>query len=113
METPDGFDRDVWSQMATQLGLQGLVIPEEYGGSGYGYEELAVVFEEMGRALLCAPFFSTVALAVSALIASGDGAAMAAPSPRRGTGRSAEPSPSLSTGRPPTSCWSSLKAVPG
>ena len=77
METADGFDPDVWSQMANQLGLQGLVIPERFGGSGYGFEELAIVFEEMGRSLLCAPFFSTVALATSALLASNDEAAMA------------------------------------
>ena len=58
--------------MAQQLGLQGLAIPEEYGGSGYSYVELIVVLEEMGRALLCAPYFSTVALAANALLASGD-----------------------------------------
>ncbi|MGH9058620.1 MAG: acyl-CoA dehydrogenase family protein, partial [Acidimicrobiales bacterium] len=47
-------------------------IPEEFGGSGYGYVELIVVFEEMGRALLCAPYFSGVALAANLLLASGD-----------------------------------------
>jgi len=72
METTDGYDPAVWSQMAQQLGLQGLAIPEEYGGSGYTYVELIVVLEEMGRALLCAPYFSTVALAANALISSGD-----------------------------------------
>ena len=72
METEGGYDPAVWAQMAQQLGLQGLAIPEEYGGSGYGYVELIVVFEEMGRALLCAPYFSTVALAANALLASGD-----------------------------------------
>jgi len=75
METEDGYDPAVWSQMAQQLGLQGLAIPEEYGGSGYTYVELTVVLEEMGRALLCAPYFSTVALATNALLASGDDAA--------------------------------------
>ena len=66
METEDGCDPEVWSQMAEQMGLQGLIIPEEFGGSGYGYVELIVVLEEMGRALLTAPFFSTVALATNA-----------------------------------------------
>jgi alkylation response protein AidB-like acyl-CoA dehydrogenase len=75
METSEGYDPAVWSQMAQQLGLQGLAIPEEYGGSGYTYVELVVVLEEMGRALLCAPYFSTVALAANALLASGDDAA--------------------------------------
>ena len=72
METDEGYDPAVWSQMAEQLGLQGLAIPEEYGGSGYSYVELCVIFEEMGRRLLCAPFFSTVALAANALLHSGD-----------------------------------------
>src|SRR5579864_679732 len=72
METTEGYDPAVWSQMAQQLGLQGLAIPEEYGGSGYSYVELIVVLEEMGRALLCAPYFSTVGLAANALLTSGD-----------------------------------------
>ena len=75
METEQGYDNAVWSQMGEQMGLQGLIIPEEYGGSGYGYVELGVVLEEQGRALLCAPYFATVALAANALIHSGDDAA--------------------------------------
>jgi alkylation response protein AidB-like acyl-CoA dehydrogenase len=72
MDTEAGFDAAVWSQMGEQLGLQGLVIPEEYGGSGYSFIELVVVLEEMGRALLCAPFFSSAVLAAQTLIHSGD-----------------------------------------
>jgi alkylation response protein AidB-like acyl-CoA dehydrogenase len=72
METEDGYDRMVWTQMAEQLGLQGLIIPEEFGGSGYTYIELIVVLEEMGRALLCAPYFSSIVLAANLLLASGD-----------------------------------------
>jgi len=78
METAEGYDPAVWSQMGEQLGLQGLAIPEEFGGSGYSFVELGIVFEEMGRALLCAPYFSTVALAANLLLASGDDAAKAA-----------------------------------
>ncbi len=40
METESGYDPAVWSQMGEQLGLQGLAIPEEFGGSGYSYVEL-------------------------------------------------------------------------
>src|SRR5438445_9812492 len=75
METTEGYDPEVWKQMGQQLGLQGLAVPEEYGGSGYTYIELVVVLEEMGRALLCAPYFSTVALAGNAILHSGDDAA--------------------------------------
>ena len=75
METTEGYDEKVWQQMGQELGLQGLAIPEEYGGSGYSYVELIIVLEEMGRALLAAPYYSTVALAANALLNSGDDAA--------------------------------------
>jgi len=72
MQTPHGFDPAAWSIMAGQLGLPGMAIPEQYGGAGFGWAELAVVFEEFGRALLCAPFFATVALAAPTLLGSAD-----------------------------------------
>jgi alkylation response protein AidB-like acyl-CoA dehydrogenase len=75
METGEGYDPAVWAQLAGQLGVTGLAIPEKFGGSGYGPVELAIVLEEMGRALLCAPFFGTAVLAAQALLASGDSAA--------------------------------------
>lgn len=78
MATDDGFDRAVWAKMAEQMGLQGLIVPEDHGGAGMGFVELAVVLEEMGGALLCAPYLSTAVLAVSALVRSGDTAAQAA-----------------------------------
>ncbi|MDQ1426945.1 MAG: hypothetical protein QOK39_421 [Acidimicrobiaceae bacterium] len=71
METDAGYDTAVWAQMAEQ-GLQAMAIAEEYGGAGFSFVELVVVLEEMGRALLCAPFFSSVVLAGAALSASGD-----------------------------------------
>jgi alkylation response protein AidB-like acyl-CoA dehydrogenase len=72
MATPEGYDPAVWRQMAEQLGLQSLAVPEEYGGAGFGFVELVVVLEEMGAALLCAPFFSSVVLAGQVLLCSGD-----------------------------------------
>jgi alkylation response protein AidB-like acyl-CoA dehydrogenase len=77
MVTDDGYDPTVWKQMATQLGLQGIHIPEEYGGSGFGYIELGIAIEEMGAALLCAPFLSTTVLGAAALLESDDRAAQA------------------------------------
>lgn len=68
MATPEGYDPAVWDQMAKELALQGLGIPEEFGGQGYGPVELYVVFEEMGAALFCSPYFSTVALAANAVL---------------------------------------------
>ncbi|HWL64408.1 MAG TPA: acyl-CoA dehydrogenase family protein [Actinomycetota bacterium] len=67
IETAEGFDEGVWKQMA-ELGWQGIAIPEEYGGSGYTFTELGVLLEEMGRALLPAPFFSSVVLGANAIL---------------------------------------------
>jgi alkylation response protein AidB-like acyl-CoA dehydrogenase len=75
METPGGFDPAVWTQMGEELGILGLAIPEEYGGAGAGFTEVGVVLEEAGRALLCAPFFSSAVLAAAAVLYSGDQAA--------------------------------------
>ena len=86
METEKGYDEAVWSQMAEQLGLQSLVIPEEHGGQGFGWIELVVVLEEMGRALLCAPFFSTAVLATSTLLLADDESAAADYLPRIASG---------------------------
>ncbi|MFB9744118.1 acyl-CoA dehydrogenase family protein [Pseudonocardia sulfidoxydans] len=72
MTTHAGYDEGVWKQMAQQLGLQGVHIPEEYGGAGFGHVELGIVLEEMGRSLLGGPFFPTVVLAANALLLSGD-----------------------------------------
>ncbi|MGW2287442.1 acyl-CoA dehydrogenase family protein [Streptomyces phaeochromogenes] len=68
METPEGFDRALWRRMGTELGLQGLAVPEEYGGAGYGPVEVGVVMEELGRALLCAPFLASAVLATTTLL---------------------------------------------
>ncbi|WP_328752334.1 acyl-CoA/acyl-ACP dehydrogenase [Streptomyces sp. NBC_00285] len=87
MESEPRFDLDVWAQAADQLRLPGLAIPEEYGGDGFGPVELGVVMEEMGRALLCSPFFATVVLAAQALLASGDSDACARHLPGIASGR--------------------------
>ena len=72
METEPGYDPAVWAVMANQLGLQGLCVPERFGGLGSGLVEVQIVCEEMGRALLCAPFLSSAVLATAALLATGD-----------------------------------------
>ena len=74
MDCAEGYDAAVWQQMADQLGMQGLAIPEEYGGSGFTNVELGIVLEEMGRALLCAPYFATVVLAANTILHSADDA---------------------------------------
>jgi alkylation response protein AidB-like acyl-CoA dehydrogenase len=71
MESEAGWDRDGWRELNQQLGLTGVHLPEEYGGQGFGFVELGIVLEEMGRALLCAPYFSTTVLAATAIMNAG------------------------------------------
>src|SRR5262245_5169626 len=66
-----GFSRALWKEMA-ELGWVGIAFPEALGGAGLGFAELAVVLEELGRALAPEPFLSTVLLAGQALALSGD-----------------------------------------
>jgi alkylation response protein AidB-like acyl-CoA dehydrogenase len=63
MASDDGFDRDVWRRIGQELGWPAILVPEEYGGLGLTYVELIALLEEMGAALLCSPFLSTVCLA--------------------------------------------------
>jgi len=86
MASEKGYDVTVWKQLAQELGLVGLIVPESYGGAGFGAIELAIAMEEMGRALLCAPYLSTAVLAASAILESGDHAAMEALLPRIASG---------------------------
>jgi alkylation response protein AidB-like acyl-CoA dehydrogenase len=70
MDTPAGFDRDSWRESA-ELGWQAMAIPEEHGGAGFGFLELAVLLEEQGRALYTGPFLSTVVAAANAILLAG------------------------------------------
>lgn len=70
METESGFDQGMWRELG-DLGWLGMAIPERYGGAGFGFLEVVVLLEEMGRVLLPAPFFSTVVAAIPTLLAAG------------------------------------------
>lgn len=71
METEEGYDPEVWRQLSNDLALPGIHVPQEYGGAGFGMVELGIVMEELGRALLCAPYFSTAVLAANAILNAG------------------------------------------
>jgi alkylation response protein AidB-like acyl-CoA dehydrogenase len=71
MESELGWEPDVWERIAGELGWAGVIVPEELGGVGLGQVELVGLMEEMGAALLCAPFFSTVCLATNTLLVAG------------------------------------------
>ncbi len=75
MEDPAAYDRELWDRMASELGLQSIAIPEEYGGSGFSFLELGLVLEEMGRALTVSPFFASCVMSAQLLLALDDEAA--------------------------------------
>ncbi|MFE3903993.1 acyl-CoA dehydrogenase family protein [Streptomyces sp. NPDC059153] len=87
VRTADGYDETLWRQLAQDLGLPGLALPQEYGGVGRGLAELAVACEEMGRALLPSPLIATAALAAPLIAALGTGAQCTALLPRIAAGR--------------------------
>jgi alkylation response protein AidB-like acyl-CoA dehydrogenase len=68
-----GFSRELWKTFA-EMGFSGLLVPEEFGGSGLGCVEAGVVMEEIGRTLMPSPFLSTAVLAASALARGGNAA---------------------------------------
>jgi alkylation response protein AidB-like acyl-CoA dehydrogenase len=70
MEEPAGVTDEFWGKLAEQ-GWLGLVYPEEYGGAGLGFVDLTVLMEEMGRAVMPGPFFSTVVLGGLAILEAG------------------------------------------
>jgi acyl-CoA dehydrogenase len=68
-----GWSRTHWKQMA-ELGWIGVPFPEEHGGAGMGFAELAVVLEALGRTLAPEPFVSTVLLGGQAILLGGSAA---------------------------------------
>jgi alkylation response protein AidB-like acyl-CoA dehydrogenase len=72
MESADGVDVAVWRQAGEQLGLQGIAVPEEYGGAGFSFAEQAIVLEELGAALYGGPYLASAVLAATVLLAGGD-----------------------------------------
>jgi alkylation response protein AidB-like acyl-CoA dehydrogenase len=78
MDTGLGWDRTAWARINGELGLTALRIPEAHGGHGFGFSEQCIVLEEMGRVLLCAPYFATAVLAAGAIQNAGTPAEQAA-----------------------------------
>jgi alkylation response protein AidB-like acyl-CoA dehydrogenase len=76
-----GFSRDLWRSFA-EMGFSGLLVPEDFGGSGLGCVEAGVVMEEIGRTLMPSPFLATAVLAASALSRGGSAAQKAEHLPR-------------------------------
>src|SRR5689334_4111523 len=68
-----GYSPQLWNRMS-ELGWPAILIPEEYGGLGMGYVEMACVLEECGRSLVPEPLLSTVLLGANAVLLGGSDA---------------------------------------
>ena len=71
MATEQGYDPELWRRICGEMYWQAIHLPEASGGMGLGYVELVAMMEQMGRYLLCSPFFSTVCLAANAVLVAG------------------------------------------
>jgi acyl-CoA dehydrogenase len=70
LDTDEPYDRALWRGVA-EMGWTGTAIPEAYGGAGFGYLELCVIAEELGRSVAPIPFSSTIYLVAEALLLAG------------------------------------------
>lgn len=66
-----GISDEIWKNMA-DMGWLGLMIPEIYGGSGFNFDDMSILLEEMGKVALSGPFFSTSVIGAQTLLLSGD-----------------------------------------
>ncbi|MEV4895785.1 acyl-CoA dehydrogenase family protein [Nonomuraea sp. NPDC055795] len=71
VESPAPYDLDLWKTLSREIGVAGLLVPESYGGAGASASEVAVVLEELGRAVAPVPFFTSSVLATKAALAAG------------------------------------------
>ena len=91
-EQPETYDMALWKALAAEIGLAGLLIPEELGGAGASYRELAAAAERLGAHLAPVPYLGSAAVATAAALA-------AAKSTRSSRAR-----PSRARGSPRTCC---------
>jgi alkylation response protein AidB-like acyl-CoA dehydrogenase len=68
---PDEYDTKLWQVLSSDLGVTGLLVPEEFGGLGLGWREARVVLAELGRGLACVPFLSSCVIAPTVILAGG------------------------------------------
>ena len=71
MATESGYEPPLWNRICTEMYWQAIHIPEDFGGMGLGYVELVAMMEQMGRYLLCSPFYATVCLGSNAVLLAG------------------------------------------
>jgi len=84
-DDPTGYPAELWKQLG-ELGVLGILIPEDYGGAGQTLLEAAIVYEEFGRSLAPTPHFPSAVVAAGALLAAGSEAQQKAWLPRIAAG---------------------------
>ena len=84
-DDPTGYPADFWKQLA-ETGVTGLLIPEAHGGSGLGWLDAAIAYEELGRALAPSPHFPSAVIGAGVLLAGGSAEQQAAWLPRLASG---------------------------
>ena len=67
-ESAETYDAGLWHTLAAEIGCAGLLIPEEHGGAGASFREVAVVAEEIGRSVAAVPFLGSAVVATVALL---------------------------------------------
>ncbi|MFC4060558.1 acyl-CoA dehydrogenase family protein [Planomonospora corallina] len=72
IETDAPYDLELWKTLSRDIGVAGLLVPEEHGGAGASAREAAVVLEELGRAVAPVPFLTSAVLATRALLGTGE-----------------------------------------
>ena len=81
-----GYDAAAWNEMA-EMGWAGVIIPEEYGGSSFGYLSMGLILEETGRTLTASPLIASALAAASALMLGGSDAQKSAWLPKIAEGK--------------------------
>jgi alkylation response protein AidB-like acyl-CoA dehydrogenase len=110
MESEAGYDELVWRRLSEQLELMSLIVPESAGGMGFGWRELSVVLEEMGRCVYPGPYLSTVFASIALLtMASASARDQLLPGIGAGAIRATFASPLASE---PGGSWDGLRAAP-
>ncbi len=90
-EKPETYDMDLWRTVAADIGVAGLLIPEEHGGAGASYRELATAAENFGAAVAPIPYLGSAAVATAVLLSAARSSAAASPSPSPAADAAASP----------------------
>ncbi len=69
-EDENGYDKALWSEMS-EMGLTAMIVPEDFGGVGFGYVGAGIVAEEMGRTLAASPFFASTVISAEVITSAG------------------------------------------